>query len=282
MSYELGMDDIPAETMDSTVADDAGQSSTAPETGATTQEPQMFEYQASGKTISEDMDTILKRASQGYNYAQHISEHKNNVTSFEQDRDRHMQEFGQWKQYHDYASENPQWAEFVRGQWEERQSFGQPQETAGTEQPAQTQVDPEMRAFMDEYRNDKKLRQEADEDSALNEQIQTVQKEFPDFDLSHTDPETGTSLEMKVLEHARANGINSFKAAFKDMMFDDLMNRKVTAAKEAAAKEIAERTKKGFISENDTSLNNLSMPARNSGSLQDELMAEARTMGILN
>jgi hypothetical protein len=59
------------------------------------------------------------------------------------------------------------------------------------------------------------------------------------------------------------------------------MNRKVTAAKEAAAKEIAERTKKGFISESDTSLNNLSMPARNSGSLQDEMMAYAKETGIL-
>jgi len=281
MSYDLNMDDIPA-TEDSTVAPGAGQSATSevsPDAGAA---PEMWEYQASGKTISEDRETVLKRASQGYNYAQHIAEHKNNVTSFEKERDQHTQDFGQWKQYHDYATENPEWAEHVRGQWDQRQSFGQPDASQGTEQTQAPAVSPEVQSFMDEYRNDKRLRQEADEDSALNEQVQSVQKEFPDFDLSATDVETGTSLEMRVLEHARANGINSFKAAFKDMMFDDLVNRKVTAAKEATAKEVADRTKQGFISESDTSLNNLSQPARNSGSYQDELMAEARTMGILN
>ena len=282
--YELDISDVPADTTGSTDALEAGQpqATDVPADQGTATEPQMFEYQASGKTIKEDLDTVLKRASQGYNYAQHIAEHKNNVTSFENERAEHFQKYGTWKQYDEYATQNPDWASFVQEQWNQRQSFGQPQEAAGTETPQQTQIPSEVQQFMEEYRNDKRLRQEADEDAALNSEVQSVQKEFPDFDLSHTDPETGTSLEMRVLEHARANGINSFKAAFKDMMFEDLVNKKVTAAKEAAAKEIAERRKEGFISESDTSLKNLSAPQKSSGSYQDELMAGARELGILN
>jgi len=285
--FGLTLDDVPA--LDSTPTENIGEQSATTEAAPASPEPSMHEYQASGKTITEDINTILKRASQGYNYAQNITEHKANVTSFNQERDGHIAEFGQWKQYHDYATDNPEWAEFVKGKWDERTSFGQA-EPAVQEGHQTSQMNPEVQRFMDEYRNDKKLRQESDEDSgdedsALNESIKATQTAFPEFDLTHTDPDTGISVEMKVLEHARAHGINSFEAAFKDVMFDEIVNRKVTASKEAAAKEITDRQKTGFISQSETSLANLTSPQRKStggGSYHDLVMDGAREMGILN
>lgn len=277
--FELSENDIPEastlETQDLGQAGDTVNSST-PDPNP---EPQYFEYQASGKTVKEDIDTILKRASQGYNYSQLVNEHKSSVESFQSERDRHLADLGVWKQYDEYAKQNPEWSEFVKSQWESRQSFGQPQSDLGHQ--TQADIHPEIRSFMDEYRANQRVQQEQAEDAALHEQIQSVQKQFPDFDLSYSDPSTGQTIEMQVIEHAKANGINSFKAAFKDMMFDQIIEKRLTSAKEQAAKEIAERTKQGFISKSDTSLNDLSSQKfKSSGSLHDDLIQGALELGI--
>ena len=280
--FELSENDIPeASTLE---IQDQGQAqdtinSSIPEPQST--EPQFFEYQASGKTVKEDLETILKRASQGYNYAQLVNEHKNSVESFQSERDRHLADLGVWKQYDEYAKQNPEWSEFVKSQWESRQSFGQPQNDLGHQQPSVNDIHPEVRTFMEEYRANQRVAQEQAEDSALNEQIQSVQKEFPEFDLSFSDPSTGMTIEMQVIEHAKANGINSFKSAFKDLMMDQIIERRIAATKEATAKEIANRTKQGFISKSDTSLNDIgSQKFKSSGSLHDDLIQGALELGI--
>lgn len=275
--FELTENDIP---QDSNLGE--GQSSDVISSNneiTTKPEPQYFEYQASGKTIKEDLDTILKRASQGYNYAQHIQEHKNSVEVFNKERDDYLQKYGVWKQYDEYANQNPDWANFVKEQWEQRSTFGQPQAQPGSNQYGE--IHPEIKAFMDEYRTNQRLIQEQQEDAALHEEIQAVQKQFPEFDLSFSNPETGKTIEMEVIEHAKAYGINSFKAAFKDLMFDKIVDKKITLAKEQSMKEIAARTKQGFISKSDTSLESLGMPKfKSSGSLQDELAQYAVELGI--
>lgn len=283
MNYDLSADDIPADTGGSTMQEMPAGDLGVSDAGQPAPEPDMHEYQANGKTIREDLQTILKRASQGYNYAQSMHDHKQAVEQFSQERKSHLDQYGEWKQMHEYASQNPEWAEFVRGQWEQKEAFGQQQPVEQAESMNQPQVSPEIKAFMDEYRQDKRLRMEEAEDAALNEQIQSVQKEFPDFDLSHTDPETGASLEMQVLEHARANGINSFKAAFKDLLFDQIVNKKITASKEAAAKEISSRLNSGHVTESNLSLSNLSAPKRNStnSSYHDLVMEGGQELGIL-
>jgi len=276
--FELSENDIPASTPIEGQAGDTINSSN-PETTIST-EPQVFEYQASGKTVKEDLETILKRASQGYNYAQLMNEHKSKVDSFNSDRDQHLAQLGVWKQYDEYANQNPEWAEFVKTQWESRQTYGQPQSDLGHQQQG-LGIHPEVKAFMDEYRANQRVAQEQAEDSALHEQIQSVQKEFPDFDLSFSDPSTGQTLEMQVIEHAKAHGINSFKAAFKDMMFDKIIEKRITSTKEATAKEIANRTKQGFISKSDTSLSDIgSKGFKSSGSLHDDLIQGAIELGI--
>jgi hypothetical protein len=295
MGYDLSESDLVETTGSTDAAANAGSIQQpdmtsgipAAEAGMQVPKPE-FEYTALGKTVKEDIDTILKRASMGYDYAQKMQQFKTEQETFNQQRDGHLAQFGQWKQYHDYASENPEWAEFVRTQWEQKSSYGQSaagqQTPAGiSADPSAGQVNPEIAKFMEEYRNDKRLQREADEDRALNEQIQQIQKEFPDFDLSHTDPSTGASLEMRVLDHARIHGINSFKAAFKDLYMDQILERKITAAKEAAAKEITDRQKQGLISRSDTSsLTSFDSPIqKKSGSYLDGAMEMAKEMGIL-
>ncbi len=63
---------------------------------------------------------------------------------------------------------------------------------------------------------------------------------------------TGESVEIQILRHAQQNGINSFRAAFRDMMFDRLVAQQSTAAKEQALKHVQNQAKNGFLAQSNT------------------------------
>ena len=236
-------------------------------------EPSLHEYVANGKTIREDLDTILKRASMGYNYAQLVNDHKTKESTLSE-REKYVSEAEkQWKPYVDYAQQNPQWADYVRQSYEQNyygarpddSISSQPQDQATNSQIPQALIDEikSLRDFKNEYYEHKRQTQIAEEDAALNNQIQEVQKQYADFDFSYTDPNTGKSLELRVLEHAQANNIASFKAAFRDLMFDQIVAKEVQKAKEGTIKDFQSRVKQGFISESDTSSSNSGARAPN-------------------
>jgi hypothetical protein len=251
-----------------------------------TEEPQVkrFKYTANGREIEEDLDTILQRASQGYNYAQHMQELKAKQTEMEKLQESTNQLRSKWEQYDKYATDNPQWAEFVRSQWENRNASNEGSETPAADVPdALRQQLEELKSFKAQVEDQFRIQKEAEEDAILQKQFDEIAEQYPDYDLKHTDPKTGMSLEMQVLEHARVNGIHSVKAAFRDMMYDDLVAKAVTKAKEATAKDLASRTQKGFLAESDKSLLSkyMSPAKRTNGGYMDDIMSGATELGIL-
>ena len=221
---------------------------------------QLFEYQVNGKTVKEDLNTILKRAGMGYNYAQHMSEFKQKQTELEARMQQAQELESQWKPYHQYAQENPEWASHWKSAYENRfNSFDGQQ----TQQPFSgqqtTEPNNELMTLKNEflelkkaYDNDRQTRMVQEQDLELNNQINEVKKQYPDIDFTYTDPSTGKSLEYQVLEHGSTHGINSFKAAFRDFYHDQLVSLAASKAKEAAAKELQQRQQKGFMSTSDT------------------------------
>ena len=215
-----------------------------------------YEYNVNGKTVKEDIDTILKRAGMGYNYAQHMNEFKQQKTEFQQQIENAKNLENKWRPYEDYAVKNPSWADHVRSSFENRDSFN----SQNNEQALISQQQPqELNGLMSEfnqlkeaYYNDKKLLAEQQQDQELNSQIESVKKEYADIDFSHTDPNSGKSLEFQVLEHGSANGISNFRAAFRDFYHDQLVSIASSKAKENVAKELQKRQQKGFMSESDT------------------------------
>jgi len=216
--------------------------------------PQQFEYTARGQTIKEDLDTILKRASMGYDYAQNLEGFKKEKQQWQetiQEREARLaQSENRWKQYDEYARTNPDWEQHVRTSWEQRQQLGF---EAGTQQqPSSTGLPPEiaekiskMDSFMENY-------QRAEEDAQLNKEIEAVKSQYPNLDFHTTDPNTGKSLEFKVLEHAKQNGISNFRAAFRDFYHDHLVVQAEERAKETVASTIQAQNKAGFIGESPT------------------------------
>lgn len=218
-------------------------------------------YKANGKDINEPLSTVIQRASMGYNYAQLMQQYKQQQAELDAQKQQIAQQAQKWQQYDEYASQNPEWANYVRGQWESRFNFGgQGQNQDSFSQHAQqTSLPPEiakelseMRSFIGQYKEEQHARMMAEQDAALNQEIQTVQNEHPEIDLRVTDPMTGESLEQQILRHAQANGISSFRAAFRDMMFDKLLAQKQTAAKETVAKQMQQQVKQGFLGQSST------------------------------
>jgi hypothetical protein len=232
-----------------------------------------YKYTANGREVEEDINTILKRASQGYNYAQHMESIKKNETTLAEKEKQIEALRNQWEPYDKYAKENPEWANHVRQSWETRLSGavngqeGQPPSSTTYNLPPEVQQKlAELENFQKEYSAHKQSVKAAEEDAALNAEIDSVAKEYPEFDLKYSDPSVGKTLEAQIIEHANIKGIHSFRAAFRDMMFDQIMSKRVTASKEAAAKELQDRAKKGIVKTSDTPFTKQNPMANKSGS----------------
>ena len=283
MAYDLDISDIEGFTGDS--SGDPSVTTTVTPTATETKPAasQRYKYTANGKDVEEDLDTILQRASMGYNYAQHMQQFKSEKDAFEQERSSINQLRQQWEPYDKYARENPEWADHVRTAWEQKVSGIEQKAADGTALPEELRQEmAELKNFKAQFETFMTKQKEAEEDSVINSQFENLAKEYPEYDLKHTDPKTGMSLEMKILEHARLNGIHSVRAAFRDMMWDDLVSKAQTKAKEQTAKEIAERTKKGFLAtSNESILHKPVTKATGSRSYLDGIMSGAQELGII-
>jgi hypothetical protein len=219
----------------------------------------VIQYKASGKDLSEPLSTVIQRAQRGYDYAQLVSDHKQREAEA-QSKFQQAQEMAQkWQPYHEYAEKNPEWADHVRQQWENRLSNQQPSNTM--QQPSESShynLPPEvaqkisrMEQFIEQQEQQAQMAQRASEDQALATEIEQIRKSYPDIDFGHTDPETGESLEARVLRHAQDNRIFNFEAAFKHYYFDKLLDRQVLKAKEDATKALTQANKSGFLASGD-------------------------------
>ena len=271
---------------------DPGQQTVQP----TPQTVQEFAYQARGKEIKEPIDVILKRASMGYDYAQLMQQHKQREAELAQKEQMLKETEGRWKPYDEYAKSNPQWADFVKSQWEGRfnqsnwqPQFQQPGMDQGLNQNPQANLPPELAqklgqidSFISQIQAEKHAAAQAESDLALNNAIEATQKRFPEFDLRATDPATGESLEMQVLQHAQLHGINSFEAAFKDKFFDQILERRALKAKEDASKALTSNVKKGFLGQSNQPMvqQNIGNPAIKARSYHELMDIAGKELGF--
>jgi len=250
--YNLNNVDLNAEGTTETVNTDVAPSQNiAPTTS------EMFKYTADGREVEEDRETVLKRASQGYHYAQNMQQLKTDRATFEQtigEKEAKLRESeGRWSKYDDYARENPDWATHVNSAWENRASFNGQEGTQGNLSPEMQKEMSELRQFKDEFRGFLDTQKREREDMELNTQVEGTQKEYPDIDFKYSNPESGKSLEFQVYEHMQAKGLNDFKAGFRDFYHEQLLARAVTKAKEDTAKTLQDRNQQGYIGQSDTS-----------------------------
>jgi hypothetical protein len=224
------------------------------------------EYPAAGKTVKETLEMALKRASQGYDYAQKMGEfntkekgYSEKISSLEQN----LKQLEYLKQIDDFARSNPQWKEHLDRAWSQRDAYQQG--VTDMNDPIVQYVNQKLEKLMepinnlsskvtqfDKFVTDQRIKAE---DSDLDVEVQSIRKEYPNLGWDTRD-EFGKTLEMQVLEHAQKLGLGSGKGAFR-LAFRDFNHERLIKDAEARAKEkVADQAHKlkqtGFIGKTST------------------------------
>lgn len=212
-----------------------------------------YEYTARKGIVKEKLSMILKRASQGYDYAQVMSEANLKQKEYES-------KYKHYEAVDKYAQENKDWWENINKSYQERLGQTQAQPPQQTQEQAQTGIPPELQTMINPLAQELsslkesigeilKERQEQvtqREDAALAEQITGVRQKYGNVDFDTPD-ENGQSLEVKVLNHAQENGIKNFRTAFLDYYHDDLTKLHEEKGQEAAMKNLQSKSRLGLL-----------------------------------
>jgi hypothetical protein len=223
---------------------------------------QEWEFEVGGKkVVPESRDHITTWMKQGYNYSQRMGElnktHAQRMAEAESAFKKAQETESRFKPYSEidqYAKQNPDWWSFVEQSWQQRAQ--------------QSQLDPNLeriinplkeelgsiKEFVGTLQEREALEAEAraaeaaqKEDQALDQEIGEIRKQHPNIDLNALDPETGKTLEWRVLKHAQENGIKSFKTAYRDLLHERLIEDAKANGRQAIAKDKETQIKKGIL-----------------------------------
>jgi len=225
-----------------------------------------LKYKASGKELEEPVETILKRAQMGYDYAQRMAAFKQEQDAFTKEREgfqsqleatKGLEKFAEWQKY---AESNPAWYDHWMKAWDSREQglegTGGSEPTIDIESRIAKMLDERLKPIDEYSKQIEAQKAQADqqaEDRRLEGEVQSIRKAYPDIDFDTTDPETGKSLEYSVLEFQIQNGLGSFDQAFKAFYHDKLVDRAVMREKEQLLREHQKNSKAGIVRSRSTS-----------------------------
>ena len=131
--------------------------------------------------------------------------------------------FDRYGEVDTYAKQNPEWWKFVEEQWAQRDQQRQQLDPslAPVLNPLLERLG-SMESFVQTLQEQKRQQELESQDKALDAEIESIRKANPNIDFASVD-ESGRTLEYRVLKHASENGINSFRAAFRDYLHDKLV-----------------------------------------------------------
>lgn len=247
-----------------------------------------MKFKADGKEIEATEDQVRQWASQGYNYGRHMNEFKTKQDEFNQRNQDFENKYNIYQKIDEYAQSNPDWWNSVQNSYQQAtqnnpesptQSGDLPPEVSNVLQGLQKEIS-ELRQFKTELTQKEQQQKIQQEDDALKSEIDSIRQHYPDLDWTNLDDQ-GKHLELRVLEHAEKLGTNSFKAAFRDLMFDDLLNKGITKAKDDTIKTVQRNQKLGLLGETPDPLkrNLPTEPSRNQ-TWDDVLKSAMEELGV--
>lgn len=208
--------------------------------------------------VVDDEDRLIKYAQQGYDYAQKMNEFKQQQNEFYQQKNQIDDKYKIYENIDKYAASNPEWWQSVEQSYSQQLQKQQSQptqsgvdqsdlETSPVFQNLKSELD-SLRDFKNEILAEREANKRKEEDAQLENEVKTLRESYSNLDWDNFD-ESGKNLETKVLEHASENGINSFKAAFRDLMHDQLLEQAKLKAKEQFMGEIQQQKQMGILGE---------------------------------
>lgn len=215
-----------------------------------------WEFEWNGKKILPDSQDKAKIwMSQGYNYSQRMGELNKTHAQRQAEYDQKMSAFqaeqaklSPYAKVDDYAKQNPQWWAKVQQDWQaaQQQGSGIDPNLAKAIQPLEEKLG-KFESFLQQREAEKAQEIQQKEDLALDQEIESIRKDHPTIDLASVDPESGLTLEKRILKHASSIGTGSFKVAFRDYLHDKLLEQAKASGLEANAKAAQANAKKGIL-----------------------------------
>jgi len=238
------------------------------------------EFEWNGKKVTpEREDQVRTWLSQGYNYSQRMAEVNRQRSDWEKKlaaSEERGTKLSQYEKVDSYVKENPDWWKHVQESFENRKTHGLAPELQPVLQPILKELE-ETKSFIQSWQQEREQEQFRQADTALEQEIDSVRKSYPNTDLSSRD-ETGKTLELRILEHAKQIGTTSFRAAFRDLLHDQLVDLAKADGKAALAQGQVQAAKKGIIGQTPAPVKGIK-PAQNVrgkgyGDLAKEALAE--------
>ena len=236
-----------------------------------------------GQEIKVDSeDKMLQWAQQGHDYGQKMQDFNKDKAAFDEKNSL-------YQDIDNYASENPEWWDHVQSSFNNKDASQLTQ--SGVDQEKPTEENPafaELRSEMDElreFKSDILAEREAgkrdSEDKALDAEINGIKENYSDINWNDAN-DKGQNLETQILEHARENGINSFKTAFRDYYHENLIAKSQMQTKEKFMGEIQRQKQLGILGETPSPVKNgLTVPTDIKNQSYDSLVNDAlREYGI--
>jgi hypothetical protein len=235
-----------------------------PEAAAATETPQQpvwngkeWEFEWNGKKIvPETRDHLQKWMSLGYNYSQRMGElNKTHAQRMQEAEAREAaakaleQKFSVYSQVDDFAQKNPEWWAHVNDAFKSRATHGLDPALAQVVAPLQEKLSLLEQHFQTQQQAAEKAALEAkhrEEDTALDAEIESIRKQYPNIDLSARD-ESGMPLEQRIYKHASEIGTTSFRAAFRDYLFDQLTTQQRAQTKLQAVQQTQAQARAGLL-----------------------------------
>ena len=228
------------------------------QSAATSNTPETGKPPVENKTLNRDFeDEIMWRgqlkklpyakiksyAQQAYDYNEKMRDYHSRQLELEK-RSKELEHLKQYSEVDVWAKEHPELFDQILNGYrtQSTQVENDPIKSKLSEIEKTVQS---VNEFVKKQQELEKQQQIQKEDEALNQNITEVREEFPHFDWNSHD-QTGLSLEDKVIQHAATNSIGSFRAAFLDLHYKDLMKKSETNGKEQAAESLQKTTKLGL------------------------------------
>ena len=246
---------------------------------------QEFKFKHKDKEISipSNDPKVIQWLQQGYDYGA-------NMQSFNQARTAFEQEAAQIRQINDALEKNPQLYDTIKQaiqghSVQAKQSNAAPDLTTALEgldsnHPLTQLLGGMMeklestQTYLNNWQQEKALETQKAEDSKLDQEIKGIQEKYKDLAWDQID-ENGFKLEQKILRHAKQIGTNSFSAAFKDLMHDDLIKRAQESAKTSHLAEIEKNKKLGLLGKSQAPTKGISSPRNIKQTSYNDLLNEA-------
>lgn len=238
---------------------------------------QEYEITVQGKKIRAPLDKLLQWAGQGYNQPQVLQKFNQEKQAWESQRQQWEKQYSPYRQIDDWATKNPDKWQQLQQMWQSQAQGGAAQ-TNPAAQPAPLPPEfQQMREQVGQLTEFFQTQQQKQEDDALDREVQSIREKYKDLDWDSPD-ENGKSLEFKVLEHAKANGIAKFGTAFKDFYHDELISRAEAKAQQSVSQNIQKKTKLGILGESpipQSKRQSFSQPKNIKQTSYEDLAAEA-------